>query len=67
MGEGLPDQSAATELVEIQNVGHRHTISSVNGGPAIDTLMTTIAVPIRSVLVQIPLQLLDSGDANVIE
>ena len=67
MGKRLPDESAATELAQIENVGDRDIISSVDGGPAIDTLMTTIAAPIRSVLVQIPLQLLDCGEAYVIE
>ena len=67
MGKRLPDESVATELVQIQNVDDRDIISSVDGGSAFDTLMTTIAAPVRSVLVQIPLQLLDRGHANVIE
>jgi len=55
VGKGLPDQSAAAQLVRIKYVGNRGTISSLDGGLAIDTLVTTLAAPIRSILVQIPL------------
>jgi hypothetical protein len=67
VGKGLPDQPAAAEFAQIQHVSHTGTIRSLGGGLAIDTLVTTRAVPIRSILVEVPLQLLDCDNANVVE
>jgi hypothetical protein len=67
VGKGLLDQPAATEFAQIQHVGDAGTIGSLDGGLAIDTLVTPGADPIRSMLVQIPLWLLDCSHANVVE
>jgi hypothetical protein len=61
VGKGLPDQLVPAELVQILHVGDTAAVSSLDGGLAIDTLVTTAAVPIRSIPIQIPLQLLDGG------
>jgi hypothetical protein len=66
VGKGLPDQLTA-ELAQIEHVGDTGTVSSLDGGLAIDTLVTTLPAPIRSILVEIPLQLPDCGDANGIQ
>jgi len=54
-------------FAQMQHVGDGGTVGSIGWGLPIDTLVTPRAAPIRSILIQIPLQLLDSGDANVIE
>jgi hypothetical protein len=57
-------QLAAAEFAQVRCVGDAAAVSSLDGGLAIDTLVTTPAVPIYSILVQIPLQLLDRGLEN---
>jgi hypothetical protein len=55
VGKGLPDQLAAAEFAQIQDLGDAGTISSLDGGLAIDTLVAPLAAPIRSILIQTPL------------
>ena len=65
--EGSTNQLAAPQLSQLEHPGRRDTVGSLRRRSAIDTLMATFAVPIGLVFAEIPLQLLDTGNANVIE
>jgi hypothetical protein len=67
VGERSPSQLVAAQFAQIHNVGHRGTVSSIAGGLTADSLVATGAHPVCSILIELPLQLLDCGDANVIE
>ena len=65
--EGSTNQLATLQFSQVKHVRYRDTPGSLSRRPAIDTLMATSAVPMGPVLVEKPLQLLASGDANVVE
>jgi hypothetical protein len=67
VGKRLSDQPAVAECARIQHVGNSGTVSSIHGRLAMDTLVTALGGEIRAILIQLPLKLLDSGDATVIE
>jgi hypothetical protein len=67
VGEGSTNQFSAAELADVQHVRSAPMVSSLGGGLPIDTLVTTVAVPVRPILAEIPLQLLDRRDTNVVE
>ena len=67
MGNGATNQPAATELGQADHLGQRNLRSALRRRPTIDTLMATFAAAMRPLLVEKPLQLLGSGDANLVE
>ena len=67
VGEGSTNQLSAAELADVQHVRSAPMVSFLGGGLPSDTLVTTVPVPVRPILAEIPLQLLDRRDTNVVE
>ena len=82
VGEGLPAspmlpsslrslehgaQPAAPQVIQIEHVSNGSTVGTVRGGLAMEALVTALGVVMRAILIQVPLELLDSGHANVVE
>ncbi len=67
MREGSTNQFAAPQLRQGENLGYRDTLGLLRRRPTTDTLLATFAVPMGPLLVKEPLQLLGSGDANLLE